>query len=51
MNETKETYKCMECGQKKHLIISRGVGKYCKKCYDNILVKRRVLRELNKVVE
>ena len=48
-NLTSMECKCVDCGEKKHLVIVRMSASRCEKCYKNCLEKRRVLRELNKI--
>ena len=39
--------KCIDCKEKKQVVIVRGRGKRCEKCYDLHLNKRKLIRMLN----
>lgn len=39
--------KCIDCKEKKQVVIVRGRGRRCEKCYDLHLKKRRLIRMLN----
>ena len=47
---TKEKFCCSKCGKLRFLVVLRGRGYLCEKCYEDKLIKMRTLRNLNRMV-
>jgi len=51
MRLTEEKYRCVKCGKRRRLVITRNRATMCKTCYKLQLAKRKILRELNKIAD
>jgi len=47
---TLDKYECAECHKIKQLVICRGRAWLCESCYENMLEKRRIIKEINKLL-
>lgn len=47
---TDKKYECIDCGEKKHLVIRYHRGKRCKDCLEKHLEKKKALRKINKTL-
>ena len=49
MKLTEKKYRCGNCGKVEYLVITRNRAYLCKKCYQEMLAKRRAIKELNQI--